>query len=468
MFENAVNASKNCLKEENTNAVHETTMKASNCNLDDLQETQMENDNHDMFHNINHSDDSDIIPETQYFHDESNDSGESVIPLPTNKGNDQFKVSSDDSDDSEFGPVRPESSASDHIEQSQMLMANIDRSLFLGAHENVEALSTTENAVHNAANDNDCVNRKESITPDLENISPMAENSKAGPQSVQNANDMDETQMFIDDDPFLAATQLPTTVFSSTICENNDDDIDVFAAAKPPVQDAFEVETQIAPEYNFEQPKTVDSNTVHGKSNQIVDGEVTDDEDEVFCAATQPNPLFAMPAPHNSSHLKPKPSEKIIAEVHVDDIFEAATQRQLDEDVFEISTQIAPEHNFAQPRTVKFSEKSKNSNQNVSAEEIDNDDGIFGADTQQLHESVFAHPGKIKTLHSKSKKITTITENNENDDTFDAATQLAPDEDIFDVATQIVTDKQKKTAGFKPNDESRKENDHNNSGWYLH
>lgn len=457
MFENET--------ENSSTAAHGTTLVAPNGESVALllPETQMNgDDSRDIFDNVNNDESEVVIPETQHFNDESNDSGESVVIPLFNKKNENclFRLSSNESDDdSEFDPVRPDSAASDHSDQqSQMLMANLDQRFLrvfgdsIGANENTDPAQATINnnlAQNDAENNvsNGCVDRSESTTPDLGitiSMGNVTDAEQPQPQP-QNADDLDETQMF-SENIFDACTQY------------------------------------------LNQPSTPDQ---------------TSSDDELFLAATQV-PEFIHPAAVNSV----KNEQSKIVEAADDDIFDVATQIPPEHDIFDVDTQIVEIG-----ANNNGSTSSANDQRNKTNEEAEDEDEIFGAATQIVHEHVFLHPAPAIQLRSKvgqNKKIIETNDGNEeifdaatqqapailsikslpksvnqsrseaieisktipeadeddNDDIFGAATQKASEQDIYDVATQVMpSDKpMKKHVTWVTNDNRQKSNDHNTSG----
>lgn len=255
-------------------------------------------------------DDADeIIPETQDFPQNSNDSGESIcIPFYDKpKGSDsQFKLTNASDDDSEFVRVRPESNAPDsEVDdlQSQFLMANIEQNLICDPHtsntsneqssasssthnvsESIEAHVETVNVEMHNTPDEHCVDRSGCSTPDLDFVTcndGKAKETATENEPQENRQNDDETQM-PSDSFFEACTQQLNGINSPK--QTSTDDI-------------FEVATQV--------------------------------------------PVFKHPAPVFST---PKAPIKQKSSTPKDSIFDAATQQLVEEeeeaDIFEAATQV--------------------------------------------------------------------------------------------------------------------------------
>lgn len=282
-------AAKSChTVEEEQETQYDASFDADN-GTDHAQNSMELNDDNsrDMFETENVNDDIEdnddrVIPETQMFPEETNDSGESVeIPLYGSKKNNNMVFSDDsDKDDSEFAQVRSDLPASEPNDlQSQLLMANLDRNLLREFDTSqcedmsTEASSATCNVAKNKAiaesaitheddESNKRTDRHESVTPDLDfptNSNGNEENEEGEENDItddvtqisQNIFDIN-TQLInqansSSDDIFLAATQIPTVASKQPVKKT----IQSTAREIETEDDIFTVVTQQASEHNI-------------------------------------------------------------------------------------------------------------------------------------------------------------------------------------------------------------------------
>ncbi|XP_031631860.1 uncharacterized protein LOC116346097 [Contarinia nasturtii] len=322
---------------------HETLIVTDNGTTDASKGLQIDNDDsRDMFesenihnNNTNDNDDDDIVPETQFFPEDTTGSGESVdIPFYTND-------MSDDESDNKIAHIHADSAAEDFTEtQSQMIMVNLDQSL-LRIENYSKAPSTTRVTVaENDANstnveiqaddddetNNRRVDRSESSTPDLDFLTQSNEvhQLKLAAEEPQE-NDCDETQMFSQsifdestnqviqalspnqtsstEDIFAVATQPPPAIFKQPMAISTPK-----VATKQKDVGIYDEPTQrLEPESRMSAKKTV---TWERKSNQ------NNNSDEIFDMETQ---VFVQPnVTSDASAINENPDE--------DGIFEAETQ----------------------------------------------------------------------------------------------------------------------------------------------
>lgn len=351
----------------------------------------------DMFEteNVNNNaDDDEIIPETQMYPDESNDSGESVtIPLyvKMNGTNDSFNTTPGASEDeSEFLQVRPESVANDHTQtqQSQMLMANMDRSIlcdietsYIDANANkssdilISAQTETSSIETNSGNtdkpvngksNEDRVDRSASTTPDLDCVEkePLA---KQQGNDDNDDDDLNETQMFTQC-LYDASTQQLVNEPEHASTE------DIFLAATE--------------ETVFKLPAAISTPRTRAKQNLVVQT-----HDSIFDEPTQKSdvPTSRQEDPYEVATQLLAPQE---------DIYEMATQiNTQQEDLYEMATQIAHENNVYEAATQQLpSGRSTSTKKTVTWKQTDK------IDAQKSKEHNMSGRFKLKSI-SKEKDI---------------------------------------------------------------
>lgn len=365
-------------------------------------ESMLDDNSRDMFE----TEDDEIIPETQMFPDESNDSGESVtIPLYT-KNNGLSCASSETSecaDDSEFAQVRPETEVNDHTEQqSQMLMANMDRSILRDIEQSfretsnviisTRSLSIESDLENNVTQMNDEPNndgsgdRSAATTPDLElsvnvcknivNLADMAnanavDKQPAAEQQQENGDgddndEMNETQMF-SQSIFDANTQVQMNHRRSSESSSAED---MFLATTQPV---------------FKMPTAISTPRVKTKQNTI-----TSKTKDVFDAPTQELPDIYDAATQRDE----------------EDVFDAATQRanNTDDDIFGVATQLLPERN-------KRAQEEEEHDIIIPETQMPEDDIVFDQPTQLLPSERASISSKKTVTWKKTDNETTKQHN---------------------------------------------------------
>lgn len=275
--------------------------------------------------------DDDIIPETQDFPHDSNDSGESVrIPFYNRPIFSESPDANDSDDTSDYVRIRPESNLPDSMGddelQSQFIMANVEPNLIRDIEmsetnngQTTDALSSTRaadpieanlgtgNAPNGNSSDKHCVDRSGSTTPDLDFLD--------GKEKEQEPH-ATETQMF-SENIFDACTQQVSFTRAESPKQTSTDDI-------------FAADTQVP---IFKLPKAICSTPLNAAKPKSLamnvsifdaDTQRVEENDDIFEAATQNLPLEKSSSAKKAKSVFDADTQRVEEN---DDIFEEATQR---------------------------------------------------------------------------------------------------------------------------------------------
>lgn len=408
MFANAANTSKAHNNDDSHTDTNGVLIETDNGTSSKVRNPEpiLDDDSRDMFETEN--EDDEIIPETQMFLEESNDSGESVtIPLYSKSNGLSYGSSetSEGADDSEFAQVRPETEVNDHTEQqSQMLMANMDQSILRDIEQSftetiakknsqiiistrTDDLENNETQMNDGPNDDGSGDRSAATTPDLELSVNVCKNI-ANLADMTNANSVD---------------MQPAAEQRENGDDNDDDDMN---------------ETQMFSQSIFDANTQVQMN--HRRSPESPSSE------EVFMAATQP--VFKLPTAISTPRVKSKQNAKTSK---TNDVFDAPTQEMVD--IYEAATQRDGEDIYD-----AATQRANNT-----------DDDIFGAATQPVSSEVNRRA-------------------QDEDDVYIPETQMPDDDMVFDQPTQLMlpmeaSTSSKKTVTWKKTDKEPTKQ-HNVSG----
>ncbi|XP_055310573.1 protein IWS1 homolog isoform X2 [Sitodiplosis mosellana] len=472
LFANAANTSKTRNNDNATVANGTSTGAGNGTSVEVSKSVQItDDDSRDMFETEN-DDDDEIIPETQFFQEESNDSGESVtIPLYVEVAgnNGRFRGSSEASegaDDSEFARVRPETEADDHTEQqSQMLMANMDQSILRDiettyteaiANNNSNVIVSTQTVasaneassenndtqIDDEPNDGGRVDRSTSTTPDIElsdhvckNLADLA--SMTNSNAVEKQPTAEQRENVDSDDDDINETQM----FSQNIYDANTQQLANRTHSPEPqsTQDLFLAATELV----FKLPAAVITPLVKTKPNPPIESQ------DVFDA-----PTHRMRSPKRlGEHVRGAAKQTS----HEDSIYDAATQRAPQkedihdaDDFFGAATQIAPPRN---PRGTSEPIEPEEDDVYIAETQLPPEDYVFDQPTQQMPSDKPSSSSKKTVTWKKPNEFEPQKSNQHNvsDDLFDVGTQAfeAPEpsnnasEDLietefFDMPTQVV------------------------------
>lgn len=396
----------------------------------------LDDDSRDMFETEN--EDDEIIPETQMFPEESNDSGESVtIPLYSKRNGLSCGSSetSEGADDSEFAKVRPETEVNDHTEQqSQMLMANMDQSILRDIEQSFTEtiasknsnniiptrtsstesdLENNETQMNDGPNDNGSGDRSASTTPDLElsvnvckNIANLADMANANAVEKQPAAEQRENGDGEDDGDMIETQMYSQSIFdANTQVQMNH----IRSPESPSTEDMFMAATQPV----FKMPRAI--STARLKTKQNLTSSKTKD---VFDAPTQELPDIYEAATQRVG----------------EDVYDAATQRatqlspernkrvqdEEDDDFYIPETQMPPDDTvFDQPTMLLPSEKASTSSKRTVTWNVTNDET-----TKQHNVSGSCCMNKMKRYFLLNFYFSPMVHFNCTDDLFDVETQV--------------------------------------------